>query len=145
MKPIILIVVVIGAYLVGRSSAPEKVIERQSVKTVQVEKLENNSHKVEHKRMVIKQTSSGDKEITLESILTDDQNQIKQSQAAVEAEQTKEVLNRSKILLQAFGGVGISKPISYGLGVSYRVIGPILVGAGYMQGVPMMITVGVEL
>ena len=136
---VLVIGVLAGAFALGRYTAPVKTITVEAKDSLKVEKSEAQDKSVRLKKTVIVTNAKGDKTETVED-LTQADIQV----GGVFASRDKEtkatmIENRSKMTVQGLLGVGPGKSLTYGVGASYRVLGPISLGAAYLQEKPLIL------
>lgn len=142
---VLVIAVLAGTFALGRYTAPVKTITLEAKESLKIERVEAQDKSIRHKKTIIVTKANGEKTETVED-LTQSDVQIN----GVLASQNKEsravmVENRSRMTLHGLLGVGPSKALTYGLGASYRVLGPISLGAAYLQEKPLVLILGVDL
>lgn len=142
---VLIIAVLAGTFALGRYTAPVKTITLEAKESLKIERVEAQDKSIRHKKTIIVTKANGEKTETVED-LTQSDVQIN----GVLASQNKEsravmVENRSRMTLHGLLGVGPSKTLTYGLGASYRVLGPISLGAAYLQEKPLVLILGVDL
>jgi hypothetical protein len=128
-----------GCFILGRVTAPEKIVTVESKTKAVVERIDQADHSKRSKRMIMRQDPDGSRTVTVEDII---QNDIQKSEirASKETEtRTVSVESRPRWLLQGFAGLGLGKVPSYGLGLSYRLLGPFNAGLAYIQKQPTII------
>jgi hypothetical protein len=142
---VLVIGVLAGAFALGRYTAPVKTITVEAKESLKVEKIEAQDKSVRLKKITIVTTAKGDKTETVEEL-----TQADIRVGGVFASRDKEtkatmIENRSKMTVQGLLGVGPGKALTYGVGASYRVLGPISLGAAYLQEKPLVLMMGVDL
>jgi FtsZ-interacting cell division protein ZipA len=135
---IVAVVALVGAFAVGRWSAPEKV----KIQTVEVEKKTTDKQvdSTKDKTTTITETTKPDGTKTKTTVITD--NQTKHSDAHSDTEidktTTKEVdRSTSKVTISALAALDVTKPGMpiYGASVSKPILGPLTVGVfGFQNG-----------
>ena len=132
-----------GCFILGRITSPEKIVTVESKTKAVVERIDQVDHSKRSKRMIMRQDPDGSRTVTVEDIIQAD---IHKSEARASQEtKTRSVTveDRRNWLLQGFAGLEAGKVPSYGLGLSYRLLGPFNAGLAYIQKQPTII-VGAE-
>ena len=138
-----ILVALAGCFILGRATAPEKVVTVERKSRATVERIDQVDHSKRSKRMTMRQNPDGSRTITVEDIIQADV-QKSEARASQETEtRTVTVESRPRWLLQGFAGLGVGKVPVYGLGLSYRLLGPFNAGLAYIQKQPTII-VGAE-
>jgi len=138
-----ILMALVGCFILGRATAPEKIVTVESKSRASVERIDQADHSKRSKRMTMRQDPDGSRTVTVEEII---QNDIQKSKARISQEtetRTVSVESRPRWLLQGFAGLGVGKVTSYGLGLSYRLLGPFSAGLAYIQKQPTII-IGAE-
>jgi hypothetical protein len=145
LLPVVGIGLLAGSFMAGRYSAPEKVVTKTEIQKVEVARQEILEHSIKRKKATIKILPSGEKTVTIEDIISQDQQKIDLSIKEEHSKTSVTVENRSKFLFQGFLSPSSSHGMDYGAGLSYRVLGPISLGAAYIQNQPFVLMVGIDL
>jgi len=135
-------ILVVGV-VIGRATAPERVVTVKERKELEVEAVKTEERQERSRRAIVKIDPDGTKTVTFEDIAKSDSVAESNKIKSVENRDSKTVENRSKIRLEGFLVPGLGKAPILGLGASYRLLGPVSVGAGWMPGQPFLI-VGVD-
>jgi hypothetical protein len=145
LLPVVGIGLLAGSFVAGRYSAPEKVVTKTEIQKVEVARQEILEHSTRKKKATIKILPSGEKTVTIEDVINQDHQKLDLSIKDDHSKTSVTVQNRSKFLLQGFLGPSLSHGMDYGAGLSYRVLGPISLGAAYIQNQPFVIMVGIDI
>jgi LEA14-like dessication related protein len=137
--------VLVGTFALGRYTAPVKTVTVEAKESLKIERVEAQDKSVRLKKITIVTNAKGDKTETVED-LTQTDVQINGVLASKDKE-SKAVMveNRSKMTLHGLLGIGPSKDLTYGVGASYRILGPVSLGAAYLQEKPLVLMLGVDL
>ena len=141
----IVFAVLAGVFFAGRFSAPTKTVTVEKRVEVMTESKVESDHSKKKTVRVEKYEHGKIKEVTIEDIL---QNSIDISNELIRKNEEEKVKTEEKkrhsVIINAIGSMK-SGQINYGGSVQYRAFGPVHIGAAYVQTLPFMASVGIEL